>query len=247
MVPPTTLPSERNGEGKSREARRAAPHTHPVLASGQLGCQAGARPSSQLLGLTIPAFVRPAQAWLAPHRPKGLGKPEQLEPHQVFFQAGQGALRRQRQIQREESSFVRLFIHSFLGQIIFIEHPLCGRHCARFGGFSGGLSPGPHPSYLLDANMRQQTLSPFRGGWAWSLGQKRSAWGREGEDATKAYICTPGALPLQGSWGRLEEGSLRAPPTRCCWSPGPRTSPSSRRSPVLRARSGRSGRQAHSR
>lgn len=99
--------------GGSTEAWRAAPHVHPVLASGQLGCQSGARPSSPLLGLTIPAFVQPAQAWRAAYWPNGPWKPEQLEPHQVFFQARPRALRRQSRMQRE-GVFIHPFVHSFL-------------------------------------------------------------------------------------------------------------------------------------
>lgn len=55
----------------------------------------GARLSQPLLRLTILAFVHwPAQAQLAPHQPKSPWKPEQLDCHQVLFQAGPGSLGR---------------------------------------------------------------------------------------------------------------------------------------------------------
>lgn len=71
-------------------------------------------------------------------------------------------------MQRERCSFIRLFIHSFLGQIVFIRRPLCGRHGAKCRGFSGGPSPGPypHPSYFPDANICQQNPSFPVWGWA---------------------------------------------------------------------------------
>lgn len=225
-----------------------APHTEPplALASGQLECQSGATPAPHSwVAQSQPLSTSPSLAGSAP--PSGPWKPKQLEPHQVFFQAEPGALRRQGRMQGKGCSLIHLFIHFFLEQIIFIECPLYGRHCARGGGLGGGPSPSPslHPSYFPDANVCEQ--NPLHQ-WA-GLGAGR---GRGGRGVGKLRVLPlrpiyPRPLLLQGSWGKLEEGSLRAPPTRCCWSPGPRTSPSSRPNPVRRARSGRSGRRAHSR
>lgn len=73
-------------------------------------------------------------------------------------------------------------IRFFLGQIMFIEHPLCGRHCARCRGFRCGPSPSPspHPFYLPDANTGEQNHSlPAWGlGLEWGAGEEWVGWGK---------------------------------------------------------------------
>ena len=89
----TILPSERNRAGDQERPGRETPHTP---CSGFWAVWVSVRRQAQLpiLGLTIPAFVPQVQAQLALHPPKGPWKPEQLEPHQVFFQTGPEALKR---------------------------------------------------------------------------------------------------------------------------------------------------------
>lgn len=238
------------GTKGSGEAWRAMPPPKPH--SGLWAAWVSVRRQAQLPTPCPhnPSLCPAGPAWPTLHRPKGPWKPEQLEPHQVFFQAGPGALRRQR-MQRERCSFIRLFIHSFLGQIIFIRRPLCGRHRTRCRGFSGGPSPGPdpHPSYFPDANRCQQNPSFPVWGLGLEYGAGEAVWG-SGWERGGGYpldLHTPDLCPSEEAEVGGGGGSLRAPPTRCCWSPGPRTSPSSRRSPDPRARSGQSGRRAHSR
>lgn len=93
--------------------------------------------------------------------PMGPGNQSSWSPAKYFSRLGQGPSGDREGCRGRGCSFIRLFIHFFLGQIIFIEHPLCGRHCARCGGFSDrpSPSPSPHPSYFSDANICQQNPS----------------------------------------------------------------------------------------
>lgn len=153
----------------------------------------GARLSQPLLRLTILAFVRcSAQAQLAPHQPKSPWKPEQLDCHQVLFQAGPGALRRQRAMGRGRdvhSSALPLLpsldkyllsAHSETGTMLGARDPAAALFPPRIGPYileatARGDANGSHPT------VKQQILLSPRGP-DWRKGRERGgckAWTRQ--------------------------------------------------------------------
>lgn len=188
----------------------------------QLGCPTGARPSWLLLGPTI----QPLSSAAGPAAPGNRSSCSLVKCFSSSDQAG-----------REGVDWLTLApIHTFQGQTAFIERPLVGG--LRASGVQRCARAHPSPIFPLRKQTPAGSVEAGPGSRDKEETGRRRVRGTECEDATKAERVWP---------GKQDKGTLRAPPTHCCWSPGPRTSPSSRLSPGHHARSGRSGRQDRSR